>query len=99
MEEENEIEEFSDRDILLASVLLSLGFKHTGTDFQIEGERQNPIGYFKFEKTDELEEAVKAYRARELSIEPQLLWSNFRGIKSQLEGARKSPHSRFSKTI
>lgn len=93
---ENEIEEFSDRDILLASVLLSLGFKHTGTDYQIEGERQSPIGYFRFEKTKELEDAVRQYRSREIKIEPQLLWSNFRGMKSQLESTRKSPHSRFN---
>jgi hypothetical protein len=96
MSEENN-EEFSTRELTLAAVLSSLGFKHIGTDYQFEGDRPNPVGYFKFENTEELKEVERKFWANELSVEPRTFMGNIRGIKSQIESIRKSPHSRFNK--
>lgn len=97
MESEEKIEEFSTRDLTLAAVFLSLGFKNTATDYQYEGGRMNPVGYFKFEKTEELREAEEKFWANGLSVEPRAFMNNVRGLKSQIESIRKSPHSDFSK--
>ena len=94
MSEENE--EFSTRELTLAAVLSFLGFKHTGTDYQVEGDRPNPVGYFKFENTEELREVERKFWANELSVEPRAFMGNVRGIKSQIESIRKSPHSNFN---
>jgi hypothetical protein len=94
MSEENK--EFSTRELTLAAVLSFLGFKHIGTDYQVEGDRPNPVGYFRFEETEELKEVERKFWANELSVEPRAFMGNVRGIKSQIESIRKSPHSNFN---
>jgi len=39
-------ENFSTRDIYLSATLLSLKFSLTGIDFQIDGLKNNKIGFF-----------------------------------------------------
>lgn len=55
MEKQNEL--FSTRDLYLASVLVTLKFEMIGVDFQVEGERGTPVGYFNFKNVPELRNA------------------------------------------
>ena len=86
-------DEFSTRDLYLASTLVSLKFYMVGIDYQYEGERNQPVGYFKFEKTPELVEAEKKYWQGLLSIEPRTFVTNMRGLKSQVATVYKGPNS------
>ena len=40
---------FSTRDLYLASTLVTLHYELLGIDYQVEGIKPKPIGYFKFE--------------------------------------------------
>ena len=72
--EENKI--FSTRDLYLAATLVTLKFYLTGIDYQIEGTKNLPIGYFKFESTPEVMEAKAKYMQGLLSVEPKLYITN-----------------------
>ena len=89
---EKEQDSFSTRDVYLAAVLLTLGFDLTGVDFQIEGQRQLPVGYFKFNGTPELKQAEQEYWQSKLKIEPKMFIVNMRGLKSQISNVYKNPH-------
>ena len=66
--------------------------------------------YQPLEKKEDIRAAVKDYLsyeekrreverkfwANELSVEPRAFMGNVRGIKSQIESIRKSPHSNFN---
>ncbi len=86
---------FSTRDLYLASTLLSLGFKLTGLDYQIEGSR--PVGYFNFEDTESIRNAEKDYWDGKLAIEPRSFITNTRDLKSRVNSVYKSPHTNFNK--
>ncbi|KKL79523.1 hypothetical protein LCGC14_2014020, partial [marine sediment metagenome] len=78
--EEKEI--FSTRDLYLASTLISLKFFLTGIDYVIEGNKNQPIGYFKFENTPSIQEAKAKFTQGLLSIEPKLFITNLKSLKS-----------------
>lgn len=86
---------FSTRDIYIASVLMTLGFFLEGIDYQIEGERQRPVGYFNFERTTALQETEKKYWAGKLAVEPKLFMMNLRSLKSQINNVYKNPNSKY----
>ena len=92
---ENEKRLYTTRDLYLASTLMSLGFDLNGIDYQSEGEHPRPVGYFSFEDNQDLQMAVKEYWAHKLAIEPQQFMVNLRNLKAQVNGAYKSPHSKF----
>jgi len=94
---ENEEKVFSTRDLYLATSLLSYGFSLTGVDFQIEGQRNLPVGYFKFEDTPELRKTEKEYWDRKLSVEPMSFITNMRGLKAQVSNIYKGPRVDFGK--
>jgi len=77
-------ENFSTRDIYLASVLLSLKFSLTGIDFQIDGLKNNRIGYFSFQSTPELAEVEQKFWSRGLAIEPIEFIENLYKLKSEV---------------
>lgn len=91
----NEKEIFSTRDLYLASTLVTLRFFMNGIDFQIEGETRRPVGYFNFEKTEELIGATKKYSQGQLSIEPRLFITNLKSLKSEVNNYYKGPRSSF----
>jgi len=93
----NEKEQFSTRDLYLAATLITLKFYMNGIDYQIEGERQNPVGYFSFEITPELKEAEQKYWQGALAIEPRQFVTNLRGLKAQINNIYKGPHSNLDK--
>ena len=93
--EKEEVEIFSTRDLYLASTLVTLRFFMTGTDYQIEGERKLPVGYFKFDLTPELMKAKDLYLQGQLAVEPRAFITNLKSLKSEVNGKYKSPHSKF----
>ena len=68
-----------------------------GVDYQVEGDRRLPVGYFKFEETAEMQDAIKKYKQGMLSVEPRAFITNLRSLKSEVNNTYKSPHSEFNK--
>ena len=85
---------FSTRDLYLAATLVTLKFYLLGMDFQIEGEKNAPIGYFKFESTPEILEAHAKYRQGLLLVEPKVYITNLKSLKSDVVNVFKNPHIR-----
>lgn len=93
MEPDPKVELFSTRELALAAALQTLRFLVVGIDYQYEGDKERPIGYFKFENTDELKDAVTKYRAGKLLVEPRSLFFNYHELKSQTTNVYKAPGS------
>lgn len=87
---------YSTRDITLAATLSTLKFVLEGIDYQVEGYRQQPVGYFNFEDTDLLRKAERDYQQRKITIEPREFIENLKNLKSQVTNVYKSPRSEFS---
>jgi hypothetical protein len=85
---------WSTRDIYLASTLITLAFPLLGIDYQIEGSKNNPIGFFKFENTPALLDARTKYNQGLLSIEPRTFVLNFNSLKAEVIGALTNPHQK-----
>lgn len=87
---------FSTRDLYLAATLMTLRFPLIGVDFQIEGSKNHPIGYFKFENTKQIAEAKRLYMQSMLSVEPRLFVSQLDSLRAEIANIRNNPNSRFS---
>lgn len=85
---------FSTRDLTLAATLITLKFEMTGIDYQIEGTKSNPVGYFKFKESPRLKEARQKYTQSLLSLEPKLFMTNIHSLKAEVTNAFKNPHHR-----
>lgn len=85
---------FSTSDLPLASTLVTLKFFMIGLDVQIEGVKNRPIGYFKFEDTPELRKAEQKFSQSLLYVEPNAFTTNMRSLKSRVMNAIQSPHQR-----
>lgn len=83
---------FSTRDLYLAATLVTLKFYMTGVDYQVEGNKNQPIGYFKFESSPEIEEARSKYVQGLLSVEPKIFITNLKSLKSEVVNIYKNPH-------
>ena len=88
---ENEI--FSTRDLTLAATLVTLKFYITRVDYTVEGDRNRPVGYFVFEKTQALKDAEIAYKRGEILVEPRTYQTNIHSLKAEVMNYLKSPHS------
>jgi len=88
----NNNEIFSTRDLYLASTLVTLKFFMTGVDYSIEGDKNLPIGYFRFEKTPELMEAKDRYMQGMLMVEPKQFITNLKSLKSEIVNITRNPH-------
>lgn len=84
---------FSTRDLYLASTLVTLRFPMIGIDYQVEGIKPKPIGYFKFEETPELHEVRSKYNQSLLVVEPKLFISNLQSLKSEVVNMFQNPTS------
>ena len=87
----NEKNEFATRDLDLASALVTLDFEIVNMDIQHEGERNRPIGYFSFSKTEELEKAEEDFHNKKLRVEPSSLSNNMRRLKARVIDANRAP--------
>ena len=85
---------FSTRDLALASTLVTLKFPLTGIDYQVEGQKRKPVGYFKFEDSQSLRDARQKYMQSLLQVEPKAFVTNMRSLKADVENAFENPHSR-----
>lgn len=84
---------FSTRDIYLASTLITLKFYMIGIDYQIEGDRNRPVGYFRFEDTASLKDAIQKYMQGLLSVEPKTFITNLHSLKSSVTNTYNNPHN------
>ena len=83
---------FSTRDLYLAATLVSMKYFLTGIDYQIEGDRNQPVGYFKFENSPEIQETKSRYTQGLLSVEPKTFITNLKSLKSEIVNIYKNPH-------
>ena len=84
---------FSTRDLNLAAVLMTLHFPLLGIDYQIEGMKSRPIGYFKFEKSPAIEDAKRKYLQSIIMVVPQSYDQAKEALKSEVINVRMSPHT------
>ena len=82
---------YSTRDLNLAATLTTLKFYLESLDFQIEGSKQQAVGYFNFDDCENLQEAIQKYWRDELSVEPKLFMNNVRSLKAQITNVYKGP--------
>lgn len=92
----DESEIFSTRDLCLAATLASLNFPLQGIDYQIEGQKNLPVGYFKFEDTPELADVREQFMQGKILIEPRHFITNMHSLKSEVTNAYKNPHRSIS---
>lgn len=83
---------FSTRDLYLATTLVTLKFMMIGIDYQVEGSRNRPIGFFKFEDSPRLQDAKAKYGQGLLMVEPKSFVTNLNGLKAEVIGALSNPH-------
>lgn len=88
----NQNDIFSTRDLNLAATLVTLKFELTGIDYQIEGDRNQPIGYFKFLNTPEIQDTRSKYNQGLLMVEPRSFITNMKSLKSEIVNIYKNPH-------
>jgi len=88
---------FLTKDLPLITTLTTLNFFNVGVDYQVEGKRSQPVAYFSFEITADLEEAVDNYRRGKIAVEPRQFMFNLREIKAQISSVYKSPYNAFTK--
>lgn len=89
--EEEKKSVYSTRDIYLSATLLTLRFNLTGIDYQYEGEKQKPVGYFQFEESPKLMVAREDYWNKNLAVEPQEFVTSLRGLRAQINDYYKNP--------
>lgn len=83
------------RDLYLAAAFLTLKFDVIDINFQIEGRKPDPVGYFTFEKTPELIETETQYFKGNLALEPREYVSNMKALKSRISNAAKNPTNSY----
>lgn len=83
---------FSTRDLYLAATLLTLRFNLIGIDYQFEGTKGMAVGYFQFERSENLLEAEKSYWQNQLAVEPNAFITNMRKLKAQVANFYKNPN-------
>jgi hypothetical protein len=89
---------FSTRDLYLASALVSLKFQLIGIDFQFEGTKNLPIGYFKFENSANLERTRLLYAQGMVMVEPKMYITNMRSLKAEVSNATSNPNRSIGAT-
>lgn len=94
-----EKEFFSTPDLSLATTLIYLKFMLVKIDYQVEGERRKPRGYFNFENSDSLQEAHGKYWQDKISVEPKAYETCRKGLLARVNNTYKSPTSKYSRSF
>ena len=84
---------YSTRDIGLASTLICHKFFMIGIDYQIEGQKNQPVGYFKFADSPNLRAACQKYLQGMLLVDPREFQRNLHTLKSEVFNMTSNPHS------
>ena len=92
---DNEV--YSTKDLLTAAAFVMLKFKIQGVDYQIEGYKRRPVGFFKFDNSKELREAEYKLAHRDLAFEPLGFMATYHHLKSWVENSYNNPHVDFNK--
>ena len=82
---------YGTKDLSLAATLISLKFYMTGIDYEVDGQKGNLVGYFKFEDTPTLQDAIKKYNQSLIAIEPKSFMTNVRALRSEVTNVYKNP--------
>ena len=82
---------YTTRDLYLAATFVTLKFPLVDINFQFEGQLPNPVGYFSFEKTQNLLDAENRYWRSELALEPKAYVTNMKSLKSRISNSIKNP--------
>jgi len=90
---QNEDGVYSTRDLSLASTLITLKFYMKGIDYQIEGQKNQPVGYFKFEDTPELRDARQKYMQGLILVDPREFMQNVHMLKAEVQNMTLNPHN------
>ena len=85
-----ETKEFTTKDLLLASVLVTLGFPYSGPTISYEGSRGRAVGFWIFKEDENLALARRQYNSGLLRVEPRALWSSLSGLKSEVASVVES---------
>ena len=84
---------FSTRDLYLAATLVTLKFEMVGVDYVIDGQKNLPIGFFKFLDTPELGSMRSKFTQGILLVEPKAFVTNLKSLKSEIVNSTQNPHS------
>lgn len=90
-----ENKEFSTRDIYLAAALITLRFYLNRVDFSLEGDKNQPVGYFCFTETPSLLEAKNKYMQGLLSVEPKAFMQAVHALKAEVVNFQRNPHTKL----
>ena len=82
---------YTTRDLYMAATFVTLKFMVIGISTQFEGKRQQPVGYFTFEKTQDLERAESRYLHGDIVVEPREFITNMKNLKAQVQNGANSP--------
>lgn len=84
---------YSIRDLGLAATLVTLGVRFVGLDFQYEGRRKDPVGYWSFEDSPELRQMEQDFLngSDRVLVHPRSLIINLRALKSQVVSKERAP--------
>lgn len=82
---------FSTRDLYLAATLVTLKFDMIGIDCMITGDKNMPIGFFKFPETPELQKTKSGYVQGTLLVEPKQYVTNLKSLKSEIVNLIHNP--------
>lgn len=83
------------QDIVLATTLVTLDFKLIKIDYQLEGFKKRPVGYFNFNNTQELQTAIIQYLNGDLSVNSKQYMNNVRELKIQINDFYRNPKSKI----
>lgn len=84
---------YSTKDISLAAALMSLKFLMVRVDYQIEGLKNLPVGYFNFEDSPELQDSMNRYMQAMVTVEPRNFMSNIKTLKSAVQSRLDNPNN------
>lgn len=87
-------EVYSTRDLTLAAVLVTLKYPMVSMQFQVEGMKNQMVGYFEFENTPSLREARQKFTQGLLMVEPRGFMMSIHGLKAEVSNFQKNPHNR-----
>lgn len=88
-----EKKDFSTRDIYLAATLVTLKYELVGVDYQIEGEKRHPVGYFRYEATEDLMDTTRKYWQGGTLVDPRAFTTNLWSLKSMVMNEYKNPNN------
>lgn len=67
-----------------------------GIDYQFEGDRNKPVGYFNFQRDEGLGEAIQKYRQGQCMVDAKSVFANMKSLLAEINNVLKNPHSNLT---